>query len=134
MNKASSHWKLLCLTLIYLSIFAWTIHITSMEPNGYSDELLEDDLNRNERSTPRSFILPSTPAVAEEQDRKKEQLTKGINNDRCVLKLKDLGYPIDVLESSFNAKFIEAIILFQNENSLPPTGIINIETRIKLDC
>ena len=134
MNKASSHWKLLCLTLIYLSISAWTIHITSMEPNGYSDELLEDDLNRNERSTPRSFILPSTPAVAEEQDRKKEQLTKGINNDRCVLKLKDLGYPIDVLESSFNAKFIEAIILFQNENSLPPTGIINIETRIKLDC
>jgi len=94
----------------------------------------EDDSDRNENSTPRSFVLPATPAVAEEQERKKIEIFRGIHADKCMSKLKDMGYPIDDFDTSFNAKFVEAILSFQSKSQLNKTGQLDIETRNKLGC
>ncbi|OZB49362.1 MAG: hypothetical protein B7X60_01445 [Polynucleobacter sp. 39-45-136] len=94
----------------------------------------EDDSDRNENSTPRSFVLPATPAVAEEQERKKAEILKGIRADKCMSKLKDLGYPIDDFDTSFNAKLVEAILSYQSKSKLNKTGQLDIETRKKLGC
>jgi hypothetical protein len=94
----------------------------------------EDDSDRNENSTPRSFVLPATPAVAEEQERKKTEILNGIHADKCMSKLKDLGYPIDDFETSFNAKLVEAILSYQSKSKLDKTGQLDIVTRKKLGC
>jgi hypothetical protein len=94
----------------------------------------EHDSDRNENSTPRSFVLPATPAVAEEQERKKAEILKGIKADRCLSKLKDLGHSIDDFDTSFNAKLVEAILSFQQEMKLKKTGQLDFETRNKLGC
>ena len=107
---------------------------------GYFNEYIshmsmdQDDSDRNENSTPRSFVLPATPAVAEEQERKKTEILKGIHADKCLSKLKDLGYPIDDFETSFNAKLVEAILSYQSKIKLNETGLLDLETRKKLGC
>ena len=94
----------------------------------------EDDSDRNENSTPKSFVLPATPAVAEEQERKKTEILKGILADKCMSKLKDLGYPIDDFDTSFNAKLVEAILSYQSKSKLNKTGQLDVETRKKIGC
>ena len=94
----------------------------------------EDDSDRNENSTPKSFVLPATPAVAEEQERKKAEILKGIHADKCMSKLKDLGYPIDDFDTSFNAKLVEAILSYQSKSKLNKTGQLDVETRKKIGC
>jgi Putative peptidoglycan binding domain len=99
----------------------------------YEDED-ETDVDRNEQSTPRSFVLPATPAVTVAQENKQIQISKGLDSDKCLIKLKDLGFPIDDLDSSFNAKYIEAIIKFQEGKRIPVTGQIDQVTRKNLGC
>lgn len=101
--------------------------------NDASSEV-ELDMDRNEQSTPRNFILPATPAVAEEQERKLQNPDKDFYSDWCLLKLHDLGYEIDEFSSSFNAKYVEALIEFQKNNSLPISGKADSKTRILLGC
>ncbi len=88
---------------------------------------------RNERSTPRSFILPATPAVASIQNGRKE----GVDSERmakCVAELRMLGYQIDGDEDLLNAKLIEAIFRFQAERGLPTTGEVDELTARTLRC
>jgi len=94
----------------------------------------ETDVDRNEQSTPRSFVLPATPAVTVAQENKQIQIVKGLDSDKCLIKLKDLGFPIDDLDSSFNAKYIEAIIKFQENKGIPVTGQVDQVTRRNLGC
>lgn len=122
------------LTIIFLVVgLSSSYKIYTRQHLVYEDED-EVDVDRNEQSTPRSFVLPATPAVTEAQENKKRQIASGINSDKCLVKLKDLGYPIDDLDSSFNAKYIEAIIKFQESKSIPVTGQINEQTKRNLGC
>ena len=54
--------------------------------------VLKNDLGRNEGSTPRTFVLPATPAVAREQERKKELLLRKEEIQNCMVKLYDKGF------------------------------------------
>ena len=133
-NGKNSNFKLIVLTIIFIVVSSVSIQ------KGYFTEtrsyltMDEDDSDRNENSTPRSFILPATPAVAEEQERKKAEILKGIYADKCMSKLKDLGYPIDDFDSSFNAKLIEAILSYQEKMAVNKTGKLDLVTRVKLGC
>jgi len=131
-NKLNS--ILLALTITFFAVSGVAIQ------KGFFNEVRshlsmdEDDSDRNENSTPRSFVLPATPAVALEQERKKTEMLNGIDTDKCMSKLKDLGYSIDNLDTSFNAKLVEAILGYQSKSKLNKTGILDLETRTKLGC
>ena len=94
----------------------------------------ESDPERNDQSTPRSFILPATPAVAIEQENRAAELRSGLSTEKCISKLQDLGYQIDDMDTSFNATYIKAIIEFQKSNGMLITGSADSQTRAKLGC
>lgn len=92
---------------------------------------------RNERSTPRSFILPATPAVALEQELRSNS---HLNEEqagvlaRCSARLAVLGYDVGDEMVSFNAKLVEATYLYQERHGLAASGRLNQETRVSLQC
>jgi hypothetical protein len=93
-----------------------------------------DDAERNENSTPRSFILPATPAVAEEQERKIAKSHELTSEALCLSKLIDLGYSIDSFDPSFNASLISATFNFQTASGITPTGRLDTKTKALLHC
>ena len=125
---------LIVLTTIFTIVSGVSIQKGYLNENISHMSMDQDDSDRNENSTPRSFVLPATPAVAEEQERKKAEILKGIHADKCMSKLKDLGYPIDDFDTSFNAKLVEAILSYQSKTKLNKTGLLDLETRKKLGC
>ena len=125
---------LVVFTTIFILVSGVSIQKGYFNENISHMSMDQDDSDRNENSTPRSFVLPATPAVAEEQERKKAEILKGIHADKCLSKLKDLGYPIDDFETSFNAKLVEAILSYQSKSKLSKTGLLDLETRKKLGC
>ena len=94
----------------------------------------ESDQERNEQSTPRSFVLPATPAVAIAQEQRAIELSAGLSGEKCISRLRDLGYQIDDINVSFNATYIKSIIEFQKENNLKITGTPDAETRKRIGC
>ena len=95
----------------------------------------EDDPTRNERSTPRTFILPATPAVADEQERRIGLYLQAKEIQRCMLKLYDKGYKdIGKFNDYSNFKITVSIIKFQRNNNLEVTGKLNKQTKTKLGC
>lgn len=94
----------------------------------------ERDTERNERSTPRSFVLPATPAVALVQEKMKSSGANQIRLSRCVSVLRTLGYKIDGDDSVLDAKVVEAIYTFQTERHLPATGKVDESTMRVLKC
>ena len=133
-NEKNTNSILVVLTMIFIVISGVSIQKGYLTETRSHMSMDEDDSDRNENSTPRSFVLPATPAVAEEQERKKAEILKGIHADKCMSKLKDLGYSIDDFDTSFNAKLIEAILSYQSKSKLNKTGQLDIETRKKLGC
>ena len=94
----------------------------------------ESDPERNDQSTPRSFVLPATPAVAIEQEKRAAELRSGLSTEKCIGRLRDLGYQIDDMDTSFNATYIKSIIEFQKSKGLMVTGNADVQTRAKLGC
>jgi len=133
-NEKHTNSILVVLTMIFIVVSGVSIQKGYLTETRSHMSMDEDDSDRNENSTPRSFVLPATPAVAEEQERKKAEILKGIHADKCMSKLKDLGYPIDNFDTSFNAKLVEAILSYQAKSKLNKTGQLDIETRKKLGC
>jgi len=134
LNEKNLNSILVVLTITFIVVSGVSIQKGYLTETRSHMSMDEDDSDRNENSTPRSFILPATPAVAEEQERKKTEILKGIQADKCMSKLKDLGYPIDDFDTSFNAKLVEAILSYQSKSKLNKTGQLDIETRKKLGC
>lgn len=92
---------------------------------------------RNERSTPPTFILPATPAVAREQElRLREHSDKKVVAilNKCSAELISRGYDVGDEMVTFNAKLVEAIWLFQQRSKLPADGRITEQTRKALGC
>jgi hypothetical protein len=94
----------------------------------------EQGTGRNERSTPRSFVLPGTPGVALAQESLKATGRYPRRVSRCVSVLRTLGYQIDGDESVLNAKVVEAIYTFQSDQHLPTTGKVDELTMRALKC
>lgn len=134
LNDKNINSILVVLTTIFIVVSGVSIQKGYLIETRSHMSMDEDDSDRNENSTPRSFVLPATPAVAEEQERKKAEILKGIYANKCMSKLKDLGYPIDDFDTSFNAKLVEAILSYQSKLKLNKTGQLDIETRKKLGC
>jgi len=107
-----------------------TLHL-----NLYGSQPVEEhDRGRNERSTPRSFVLPATPGVALAQEAMKDTGVRKQQVLRCVSILRTLGYQIDGDESLLNANVVDAIYTFQEERHLPATGKVDDATMRALKC
>ena len=101
----------------------------------YHYELAKDENSeRNERSTPRSFILPATPGVAFQQEKERDTASGPDQIAKCVSILRNLGYRIDGNVSLFNAKLSEAIYTFQVDHNLTATGTIDPATLRAIKC
>jgi hypothetical protein len=96
------------------------------------DEVTEE--GRNERSTPRTFILPATPAVALIQEEKKALRGKRNIIQHCMLKLHDLGYDIYDFRDIYDVHLMIHLLHFQSNNGLPRTGKFDTATLAKLGC
>lgn len=93
---------------------------------------------RNERSTPRSFILPATTAVAFEQEMRsgKDSATAMSQHQLavCAIRLIDLGHDVGDEAVAFNAKLSEAIYEYQESQGLKKTGKLDAATIRSLSC
>jgi hypothetical protein len=102
--------------------------------NNINEDVKNNDKGRNERSTPRSFILPATPAVAIRQEQKLRTRSNELQVRHCMLKLYDLGYMIMNFEDIFDIHIFIALMDFQSRNSLPKTGMLDDLTIKLLGC
>jgi hypothetical protein len=96
--------------------------------------MYEDDSDRNENSTPRSFILPATPAVAIEQENRSSNSNNYQLRICCMKKLDLLNYDVGDELVEFNAKLKVAIYEFQKTVNLNPTGMLDKKTIEALGC
>ena len=84
-----------------------------------------EDGGRNEMSTPRSTILPSSPAIA-----KKVKILPGNSKkfkdivSRLQITLLSRGYDVGEINGEVDAKTIAAIYQYQSRSGLIPTGRI----------
>lgn len=99
-----------------------------------SDESLEILAERNERSTPRSFILPATPGVAFEQEDQQAGTARQAQMAKCVEALRVLGYDSGDSTTFLNAKLVEAVYTYQLAHKLPRTGRFDALTMEMLKC
>ena len=104
------------------------------EMNKSDENIKTNDKGRNERSTPRSFILPATPAVAIRQEKKLLLRGNELQIKHCTLKLYDLGYKIMNFEDIFDIHISIALMDFQTRNLLPKTGHLDEKTVNLLGC
>ncbi len=112
----------------------WIGH-RSVKLNFYGLHAVEErGTGRNERSTPRSFVLPATPGVAFAQESLKATGVYSRQVSKCVSMLRTLGYQIDGDENLLNAKVVEAIYIFQSDRNLPTTGKADELTMRALKC
>ena len=107
----------------------------ALQLNLYGSQPVEEhNRGRNERSTPRSFILPATPGVALAQEAMNDTGVRKRQVLKCVSVLRTLGYEIGGDESLMNAKVVEAIYIFQEDRHLAATGKIDDATTRALKC
>ena len=103
--------------------------------DGYSTETPEErNAERNERSTPRSFILPATPGVAFEQERQRSNKVRQAQIAKCLGMLRSRGFHVDDNRTLLNAKLVEAIYTFQIDQELPASGQLDEATMRNLKC
>lgn len=132
--KFKFNW-LVALTVIQLFVSTAVLYVEYTRGSFYEDvEIADIDPDRNERSTPRSFVLPSTPAVAYVQESKQNLFKEGINVEKCIAILRSMGNEIYSDELFFNVELTRAIYYFQVKTSLPVDGRINTAVAKKLGC
>ncbi len=100
--------------------------------SGY--EVDQESAERNERSTPRSFILPATPSVAEEQEHQAREVGEGLDIFRCLRQLQALGYGSDDTPPALTARNVGAIFRFQKDHGVTTTGRLDRVTVRLLEC
>lgn len=94
----------------------------------------QQDVERNERSTPRSFILPATPGVAFEQERQKLDKIREFQIAKCAAMLRTHGFRVNDEGTLLNAKLVEAIYTFQVAHNLAASGQLDEPTMRELKC
>ena len=122
------------LTLLYIISGAIFFAGIISSSSGYSDRPVRSPAGRNENSTPRTFVLPATPAVAGEQERLQRLLENEPLRKRCMLALHDLGYFIGNIEAIDNIDAVVATIRFQRAKNLSVSGDFDPDTSTRLGC
>src|SRR5262249_35539074 len=132
-------------TLLYRSLQATVVVGTILlvlskwmaggDGDSYNMETTEEqNAERNERSTPRTFILPATPGVAFEQERQKAERTMQSQMARCFAVLRHFDFSIDYNTALLDARLVEAIYTFQIVHHLPASGRLDDGTMRELKC
>lgn len=121
-------------TLFYLVTVSPFCFLWIFKDNFTKTESISVEEARNERSTPRSFILPANPAVAAEQQRKKMILKDRENIQRCVINLVDKGYKLANVEMITSDDVVFETIRYQLDIGIQPTGTFDKTTRLNLLC
>jgi hypothetical protein len=122
-----------CTLMFFLTLSALWFTSPFQGP-GWDNRIEEGDAQRNERSTPRSFILPATPAVAEEQQDQARERREGVDVFRCLGRLRTLGYGADDAPPALRARNLEAIFRYQKDRGLKTTARLDRETVRSLGC
>jgi len=121
---------LFCLTTIGVIFFIFLIESPDTLYN-----VLDDQSGRNERSTPRSFVLPATPAVVEEQERRIKLSLRKNEIEKCMLKLYDSGFDdFDDFDDLSNFKITLSIIKYQLAQKIRVSGEFDSRTKRTLRC
>ena len=88
---------------------------------------------RNNSSTPPTFVLPATPAVAEIQERRNT-----LDSDEiifCAVRLYDHGFNNFSLNRSIDNIYLTVELLkYQNNRNLPMSGEFDQKTKESLNC
>ena len=122
---------------IMTGIFLLTIAayaLSSLYSNEYKKERAISDAGRNEGSTPRSFILPATPAVALIQEEKVRLKENELLIKRCLLALHDLGYFIRDLDDIFDDNIPVVLLRYQMQKKIEKTAKLDPTTISNLEC
>lgn len=130
-HKALQIGVILC--AVGLSFIHWTKAVRDSGKYQF-DEFPESLAERNERSIPRSFILPATPGVAFEQEAQRADAARQAQIARCVAALRVLGYDPGDSTTFINAKLVEAVYTYQVARKLPGTGSLDELTMGMLKC
>lgn len=120
--------------MIFLVALGGLWFMPSLRGVRWDDRVGQQPSERNERSTPRSFILPATPGVAEEQERQARELTDGVDTFGCLRKLRALGYEADDAPPALRARNVDAIFHFQGDRGMNATGRLDPKTAKALGC
>jgi hypothetical protein len=131
MTKGYPYTALATCTAFFL-IALWFLLPLALPSLGISIEDSTDEGKRNERSTPRSFILPATPAVAQLGENHLRMSDEDISD--CLKKLEALGYNSDDTAPSLTAQNVEAILRYQDASRLKLTGQLDRDTVGLLGC
>ena len=103
-HKALQIGVILC--AVGLSFYHWT-KADSDSTENQLEASQENLAERNERSVPRSFILPATPGVAFEQEAQQADAARQAQIAKCVGALRVLGYQPGDSKTVLNAKLVE---------------------------
>lgn len=129
MQKALQFTVIVCAVVF---VFAkWTYPSSDNHQSEMSDR---QSVDRNERSTPRSFVLPATPGIAFEQERQRAEKTSQVQIERCIGRLKQLGYDVGDSRPMRNVLLVEAIYTFQTKHQLLVTGHLDSVTMRAMGC
>jgi hypothetical protein len=91
------------------------------------------DPGRNERSTPREFVLPSTAAVAEAQESKHLSL-EGINHLKCLQVLRARGHEILSDALTHNVDLARALVSEQKKIGMKASTKLDRVIAEELGC
>ena len=122
MNQASQSVMQMALQTTVIVCAAVLVLAKWVHPSGDQHEVEmpeAHDVDRNERSTPRSFVLPATPGIAFEQEL---QIAEKDNRDQiatCVVRLKNLGYDVGDRRPMLNVQIVEAVFTFKPSSICP---------------
>jgi len=134
MGKKSSLFFMVSTAVSLMTLLSFSLMLY-LNKGSKDFNLSEVDKGRNENSTPRSFILPSTAAVALLQEQKRALYENEFKIKKCILKLYDIGYTIANFEDIFDFQVTVALIDFQKQNGiLPISGKLDNITVEKLGC
>ena len=121
-------------TLICLSTLTPFVVLFILQSNFESPKPFYLDKERNENSTPRTFVLPANPAVAREQSRKITLLENSEMIKSCIISLVDKGHKFANVENVTADAVMFETLEFQINNNLLPSGAFDNLTRQKLAC
>lgn len=103
--------------------------IVPQDEAGASFASQETGNGRNEMSTPRSAILPSSPAIAKKVKRLPGNSKKFRETvSRLQVALMSRGYDVSAVSGELDARTISAIYRYQSEVGLIPTGKVSDDT------
>jgi len=122
------------LSIVYVAfIVLFFMQIIELD-TGVAYHKPQNATGRNENSTPRTFVLPATPAVAAEQEKLQKLLDNEPKIKLCMLALIDKGYSVGNIEAVDNIHTVVSLIRFQSASHIEVTGEFDSGTAAKLGC